>query len=199
MEKPATHLSGTLAFLTELKYVRREIPFGESVRSTRRTLYKIDDSFLNFWFTFIVPARSRIELGLTKQVTEDIAGLLPSFTAATWEELCRKAVPLLMTGQTFGKASRWWGRVDDGSQAEVDIVAESSDGRTILIGEAKWSDDTDVKGEMNRLMQKAPHLPFINSRTVIIALFLKKKPVAKSRNALIFSPDDVVKALSMAG
>lgn len=196
MEKPATHLSGTLAFLTELKYIRREIPFGESVRSTRRTLYKIEDPFLNFWFTFIVPARSRIELGLTQQVVKSIINMLPSFTAATWEELCRRAVPFLMAGQNFGPASRWWGTGIDGTQAEVDIVAESSDGRVLLIGEAKWAESTDVKGEMNKLTKKVSQLPFAGEHTVITALFLKKKPVNKNLNMLIFGPDEVVKALS---
>lgn len=55
MEKPATHLSGVLAFLNELKYIRREIPFGKSLRSTKKSLYKINDPFLNFWFTFVAP------------------------------------------------------------------------------------------------------------------------------------------------
>ena len=105
-------------------------------------------------------------------------------------------MPFLMAGQSFGPASRWWGTGIDGTQAEVDIVAESSDGRILLVGEAKWAESTDVKGEMNKLTEKVSQLPFAGERTVITALFLKKKPVIKNLNMLIFGPDEVVKALS---
>jgi AAA+ ATPase superfamily predicted ATPase len=94
--KPSTHLSGALAFLTELRYIRREIPFGESLRSTKRSLYKIDDPFLNFYFTFVVPEKSRIDLGLSSQVFKEVKKRLSQYTSVVWEELCRRAVPLLL-------------------------------------------------------------------------------------------------------
>src|SRR5450759_3307024 len=39
--KPATSLTRPLVQLVDLGYVRRETPFGENEKSTRRTLYKI--------------------------------------------------------------------------------------------------------------------------------------------------------------
>ena len=134
MEKPSTHLSRILAFLIELKYIRREIPFGESLRSTKKTLYKIDDPFLNFWFTFIAPEKSRIDLGLTSQALQDIKKKMPIYTASVWEELCRKAVPFLFPDDNFNPAKRWWGRGIDGSQLEIDVIAESRDRKIIVAG-----------------------------------------------------------------
>jgi len=64
LNKPATQLSRILTFLTDLGYIRREIPFGESEKSTKKSLYKINDPFLNFYFSFIVPNRSLIGAGL---------------------------------------------------------------------------------------------------------------------------------------
>ena len=48
--QPATNLSRPLSRLIDLGYVRRELPFGESTRSTKRSLYRLDDPFLLFWY-----------------------------------------------------------------------------------------------------------------------------------------------------
>ena len=59
--QPATNLSRPLSRLIDLGYVRRELPFGESTRSTKRSLYRLDDPFLLFWYRFVAPNRSRLE------------------------------------------------------------------------------------------------------------------------------------------
>lgn len=190
--KPATHLSGILSFLTGLKYIRRELPWGESVRSTKKTLYKIDDPFLRFWFTFVVPERSRIEAGLTGQVMKRINKELPGYVSAEWENLCRRAVPFLGLPGEFEPGSRWWGRTTDGTITEVDVVALSSDGKALLIGECKWSDDQDAGKTAEELQAKIKALPMAPRHKVIPALFLKKKPENSPKGFLIFTPGDVV-------
>ncbi|MBE0675479.1 MAG: ATP-binding protein [Bacteroidales bacterium] len=193
--KPATHLSGVLAFLTELRYIRREIPFGESLRSTRKTLYKIDDPFLNFWFTFIVAEKSRIDLGLTSQAMKRIKNRLPSYVASVWEELCRKSVPFLNLDMEFNPASRWWGRGIDGNPMEIDLLAGSADGKVLLAGECKWTEKAYINKLSDELAKKAANLPFADGRTVIMALFLKNKPVVSPSGLFIFGPEEVVDAL----
>jgi len=195
MEKPSTSLSRTLSFLLELKYIRREIPFGESVRSTKKTLYKIDDPFLNFWFTFIAPDKSRIELGLTSQAINEIRLKMPIYTSAVWEELCRHAVPFLFPDKKFNPAMRWWGRGIDGSTMEIDVIAESADKKFLLAGEVKWSSVTNPRAELDLLNKKIENLPFINRHKVIPVLFLKQKNSPKPENLIVFGPEDVVNAL----
>lgn len=190
--KPATHLSGILSFLTGLKYIRRELPWGESVRSTKKTLYKIDDPFLRFWFTFIVPEKSRIEAGLTGQVMKRINRELQGYVSAEWENLCRRAVPFLGLPGEFEPGARWWGRAIDGTITEVDVVACSSDGKSLLIGECKWSDEQDAQKTAEELQAKIKALPFVSHHEVIPALFLKKKPKNNPKGFLIFTPGDVV-------
>ncbi|MBW6502535.1 MAG: ATP-binding protein [Bacteroidales bacterium] len=193
--KPATHLSGALSFLAEVKYIRREIPFGESLRSTKKTLYKIDDPFLRFWFTYVVPEKSRIGLGLSSQVLRGIRKGLNSFTAGIWEELCRSSVPLMIRDPEFGPAGRWWGRGRNGDPMEIDVIAESSDKKTMLIGEAKWTESVNIKYELNNLNVKIANLQFTDGRKIIPALFLKNKPHPAPPGVMIFDPEDVVCAL----
>ena len=61
--QPATNLSRPLSRLIDLGYVRRELPFGESTRSTKRSLYRLDDPFLLFWYRFAVDGRPRQRSG----------------------------------------------------------------------------------------------------------------------------------------
>jgi len=202
MGKPATHLSAPLAFLSELKYIRREIPFGEPSRSGKKSLYKISDHFLNFWFTFIVPEKSRIDFGLTGEVLKEIRKKLPLYTSAIWEELCRQSIPFIFKDIQFSPASRWWGKGKNGAALEIDIIAESSDKKVLMIGEAKWSEKTDPVYEAGELMRKATQLPFKVSRELLPVLFVKHKPslgptlsVAGSPGITIFGPEEVVASL----
>lgn len=195
IEKPSTHLSGALSFLTELKYVRREIPFCESLRSTRRSLYKINDPFLNFWFTFIAPEKSRIDLGLIMQVIKEIKKKMPLYISTIWEELCRQSVPFLISGREFNPASRWWGKGIDGTPIEVDVVAESADKKELAVGEAKWSESQDLKKEADDLKRKAANLPFTAKQKIVPMLFVKHKPAISLPGVLVFGPDDVLNGL----
>ncbi len=195
MGKPATHLSDALAFLTELKYVRREIPFGESLRSTKRSLYKINDPFLNFYFTFVLPEKSRIDLGLSGQVIKEVKKKLPIYTSTIWEELCRKAVPFIIKGNEFSQASRWWGKGINGAPLEIDVVSESIDKKEILVGEAIWSEKKDLTSIASELLSKAGKLPFARNYNVIPALFVKTKSTSFLSGIMVFDPDDVIEAL----
>jgi len=166
------------------------------VRSTRRTLYKIEDPFLNFWFTFIIAEKSRIDLGLSSQVVKRVERNLSSFTAAAWEELCRRAVPFLMEAESYSPASRWWGNGTDGRQMEIDIVSESGNGKTLLVGEAKWTEVTDIRRDIKNLMAKAVRLPFLKGRNITPVLFLRNKLKTLPAGLIVFGPDEVVDAFN---
>jgi hypothetical protein len=193
--KPSTHLSRALAFLTELQYIRREIPFGESSRSTKRSLYKIHDPFLNFYFTFIVPEKSRIDLGLSSQVLKEIKKRMPQYTSTIWEELCRRAVPFIITDDEFNPASRWWGKGIDGVPLEIDVVSESTSKKSLLVGEAKWTENKDVTRVADELIRKSANLPIVYNHKVLLVLFVKHKPSVTPPGILIFGPEDILEGL----
>ena len=44
--------------------IHREQPFGEAERGGKRTLYKISDPFLRFWFRFVEIDRSCLSASL---------------------------------------------------------------------------------------------------------------------------------------
>jgi AAA+ ATPase superfamily predicted ATPase len=195
MGKPAGSLTRPLSNLIELGYVRKEMPFGESERSTKRTLYRISDPFLSFFFRFLQPHRSLLELGLVDPVEERVRHEFPSHVAGVWEALARQSVPFLrLGGVQWGAAARWWGTGAEGG-LEFDVVAESLDRKSGLIGEAKWSEKEShaVRWE-GQLRARASDAPFVKGRKVLLALWLKT-PCTVGDDVAVVTPNTVLDAL----
>jgi len=196
LEKPATQLNRPIKLLIDLGYIRRETPFNTSLKSTKKSLYKISDPFMNFYFSFIVPNKSRLEFGLIEQVWNEINGKLNRYVSEQWEELCRNAVPRLkIKGKTFNPAQRWWGKGIDRKPMELDVVAESTDKSTLLIGEAKWMNKISVRKTVDELKVKTENAPFIQNRKPIYVLFLKQRPVQIPNEIMIITPADIIAVL----
>lgn len=195
LEKPATNLAGPLDRLIQLGYIEREVPFGENPRNTKKSYYRISDPFLNFYFTYVVPNRSLIELDKGDAVLERLSESIPSYTSYWWEKLCRQAVSgAVIDGQIFGYARSWWGNVSRDKRIEIDVVAESNDGKVLLVGECKWTEGENVGRLFHELTEKASKLPYARGKTILPCLFLKTKPIDNIPQK-IFYPEDIVQML----
>lgn len=192
LAKPATQLTRPLANLVELGYVRRETPFGENEKNSKRGLYKIADPYLSFVFRFIEPNRSQLEMGATSQVYKRASQAFPHHTASVWEELSRESVSHIEIGGIEWKpAKRWWRGSRDG---EIDIVSESLDGKRLLLGEAKWSQVNNPDRILHRLEEQATTLPFYKGQDICFALWQKGNARSKSELHCI-SPSSVLDVL----
>jgi AAA+ ATPase superfamily predicted ATPase len=193
--KPAASLSRPLALLTDLGYLRRETPFGEPTRSTRRSVYRLADPFLAFWYRFVVPHESLLEIDRIDVVRERIAGSYDDHVGTVWEDLARSSAPFLKADRIdWGPAQRWWGVLGDGRPAEIDVVAESVDRKHVLLGEASWADAPPAGELVARLRELADVLPFVRGRAVHVALWLKTRP-RRTIDAIVFGPDEVLSSL----
>lgn len=168
---PATSLSRPLARLIDLGLICREVPFGRSVRDTKRTFYRIADPFLRFWYGFVEPNRSRLAAGRISEVERDIRAAWPRFLGATWEELARASVPhLVLAGTRWMPAQRWWGRDRDGAMLELDVVARSvKDPARVLVGEAKLAGSA---GALAALADKARRCPDLEGMDLTVATWI---------------------------
>lgn len=194
LEKPATSLARPLALLVELGLVRRETPFGVNPKDSKRALYQLADPFLQFWFRFVEPHRSRLAAGHVDDVWTDIQKRWAQHVAATWEDLARQSVPALRChGYTWQSASRWWGAGRDKTPMEIDVVAESTNGKAVLLGEVRWSDGS-TKDEVSALASRAANFPEARGRTICLALWLKRRRRPTNGTA-IYTPSDVLGAL----
>ena len=118
------------------------------------------------------------------------------YVSFEWEKLCRKAVPFLKINDIqFCPASRWWGKTPNGER-EIDIIAESADGKYVLAGECKWNNNNqNTEQLLYELREKVKDLPFVANKTLVTALFMKKTD-RNERLGNIFIPADILKALT---
>jgi AAA+ ATPase superfamily predicted ATPase len=195
MGKPASSLLRPLAQLVDLGYVRRDTPFGDNEKSTRRSLYKIADPFLSFHFRFVQPNKSQLQVGAVSAVAAQVNRQFPTHVSAIWEELARASVPFSdICGRQWGPARRWWGPASDGIPVEVDVVAESLDGRAVLVGEAKWNDArVDVIAGRDRLIKMAANSVWARDREVVPVQWLKR--TSQAAGVCIQTPDEVLDCL----
>ena len=120
-----TNLGRTLQQLLDASLLDREIPFGESLRTTKKTHYRIGDPALRFWFRVYSPHRS-----LWHRLTiEEKTKLLHDHAATVFEDYCRSRHP---------DAARYWE-----AGAEFDFLRKDGDG--VVVSEVKFKKLTDAE------------------------------------------------------
>jgi len=196
LEKPATALSRPLQRLLELDLVRRDMPFGASLRDSKRTLYRIDDPFLRFWFRFVEPNRTRLEARQIDAVEAEIQAQWSSHIAGVWEDLARASVARSkLHSLRWRPASSWWGPGRDRRPIEIDVVAESADRRSLLLGEATWGGAKEVAAAIAGLTAKSEAFPLAEGRRVRLVVWAKERPRRTPSGVSIVGPKEVFDAL----
>lgn len=196
--EPATNLSRPLKKLIDLGFLEKDVPFGIDEKNAKKSLYKIADSFMAFYYQFVVPNRSFIELGRRLPIIDSLEANFSKYVSLRWENICRNAVTGNVIGDVlYGKAKRWWGTVlnenGDHEQMEFDVVAESIDKKSLLVGECKWTTQENATQLISELRRKANLLPFAKKHNINLFLFLKVKPKGDIGNVLL--PEDVIRLL----
>lgn len=172
---------------------------GSNPHHSKKTLYKIKDPFLRFWFTVVAPNRSILSQAPSSVRKKILIEALPRLFSLMWEELVRMSVPLLpYKGIHFGPSERFW----KGQDSEWDLVAESLDRNTLLLGEAKWNAKKPgvswVYQEIDNLKKKGvPPISRKASVSIVYALFIPEKPknLKPLQGVRVWDAEDVITAL----
>lgn len=196
--EPATNLSRPLKKLIDLGFLEKDVPFGIDEKNAKKSLYKIADPFMAFYYQFVVPNRSFIELGRRLPLEQALTAHFSEYVSIHWEKLCRDAVTgNMVNGIVYGKAKRWWGSIlnedKKPEQVEFDVMAESLDKKYLLVGECKWTTGENGKQLTAELLRKANLLPFAKSYTIVPMLFLKNAPKDDAGNAML--PEKVIEMM----
>jgi hypothetical protein len=202
---PATSLNKPLQRMTEMGILYKETPFGESEKSGKRSLYRMADPFFRFWFSLVAPHKAYLAQIPKKDRIALWHKYRTTLYAQMWEELCRLSVPRLPVSLFRGERPAWGvaGRFWRGNSPEWDIVARSSNDKSILLGEVKWSGKPYSQGEVDKLFNKLkskgiPPVFQADNNALLYAIFIPETADAKVKppaDGVIITAEDVLSAL----
>lgn len=149
----ATYLKNLIA----LGLIRKETPYGE--KTSRKSIYSIDDNMFRFWYRFVPENSSIIARGAADLAYKRIAPFLTNYMGKIFEDICKQYLwTLLLKGQSpveFTELGRWWG-TDPAthSQTEIDIMGVQ-DKDTALFAECKWTNEKVDAGVLETLVKRS--------------------------------------------
>ncbi len=151
-------LSAYLNNLIELGIVYREFPMDAGIKeqaNVNRGFYRLADSFFAFWYAYVFPYRSELELGDANGIWKHvIEPELNHFVSYPFEKICwqylrnRNRVDQLPFH--FIKIGHWRNKENE----EVDILATDAQGNRFLAGECKFRNQEMNKSDLQYLQDK---------------------------------------------
>jgi AAA+ ATPase superfamily predicted ATPase len=187
-----------LLSLMALGFIKKETPFG-TLPDSRKTIYKIEDLFLRFWYRFVFPNKALIETGMARTVfSKKILPEMGTYLGRVFEDVCiqflwrkNKSGELPFIFENIG---RWWGTDNrTHSQSEIDIVAGTK--REAIFGECKYKNEPIGTDVLDSLKFKAG---LFTHTEKYFALFSKSgftdeliKASNRDKNILLFGLDDL--------
>ncbi|MCX6054191.1 MAG: ATP-binding protein [Chloroflexi bacterium] len=135
-----TSVARYLDILQQMHLITRRVPATENQpEKSKKGIYQIDDHFLRFWFRYVQPNQSGLDLGLADAILKQrIQPDLDHFVSKAFEEASQAFLAKLaqVGGLTFlpERIGGWWDR-----EAEIDVLAISQSEKAALVGECKWS------------------------------------------------------------
>ena len=138
-----------------------------------------------------------IEVDKGDIVINQVLQRLSGYTSYWWEKLCRQAISgAEKDGYTFRLAQSWWGGISKTERLEIDLIAESTDDKALLVGECKWTESENASRLLFELETKAKKLPFAQGEKIIPCLFLKNNPIDNPTQN-VYVPNDIITILKL--
>ncbi len=184
--------------LITLGIIKKEAPYGE--KSSRRTIYSIEDNMFRFWYRFVPENTSIISRGAADLAYKRISPALSSYMGGIFEDICKQYLwKLLLAGKcavNFNSLGRWWGtNPKTKSQEEIDIMGVDKD--SALFGECKWTNEKIDLGVLEALTQRST---LFRCQKPYFYLFAKTgfttgciAQAAKMGNVALVSYEDILK------
>ena len=164
-------LTKYISVLEALHFSEREYPVTEkNPAKSKKGIYRVSDNFIKFWFNYVYPYTSRIEMGSYDGVVKDIQKTFPTQEAFAYEHACREL--MFNTGVLNfvpEKAGRWW----DGEN-EIDIVGMNENEAKIVFSEVKWTKKPADLNLYYELKKKAVHVNWKNGQRKEYYIFFCK-------------------------
>lgn len=154
-------LTKYISVLETLHFTEREYPVTEkNPAKSKKGIYRVSDNFIKFWFNYVYPYRSQIEMGSYAGVINNIQKTFPTQEAFVYERVCCE---FLLSHEILDfipeKTGRWW----DG-QNEIDIVGINETETKAVFAEVKWTTKSADVNLFYELKKKAENVKWKNNQ-----------------------------------
>ena len=148
-----------------LGIIRKETPYGE--KSSKKSIYSIEDNMFRFWYRFVPDNNSIIARGATELAYKHIEPYLSEYMGKVFEEICTQYLWNELLDEKcpvqFSSLGRWWGNdPKQKKQTEIDIMGEQ-DKNTALFGECKWTNEKVDLGVLETLKERSKLFSYKNT------------------------------------
>lgn len=143
--------------LIDLGIIRKETPFTE--KNGKKSIYQLSDNFFRFWYRFVPQNIAAISSGRIRNVyPAAIKPQLPDYMGLIFEKMCHEyllyyaeKLPIELRG-----AGQWWGTdAKEKKEVQIDIVGESADKESYIIGSCKYKNEQTGIAELELLKKYA--------------------------------------------
>ena len=181
-----------LDILIKLDIIEKVHPVTEKEK-TKKTIYRIRDNFFNFWFKFVFPHKSDIEMGNSQKVMDIIKQDFSSYMGHIFEDIVKEFMIELNAKNVlpfnFMKIGTWWS-----GDKEIDLVALSKN--EALFVECKWqSRKTDID-VLEKLIETAQFVNWQREKDYYAVVSrsgftLRAEDYAREKGILLFGEDEM--------
>ena len=181
--------------LIDLDLIEKIVPITEKIpNKSRKSLYFIKDNYLNFWFKYIFPYQSYLEVESKEFVLDKLKSSFNLYVSFVFEEISKEVIMEYFSKNNnlfiVQKIGKYWNK-----NTEIDLVALGK--RDILYGECKWTKKHIGLSVLNDLKLKSKSIITDKSiKNEYFALFSKSgfsddliKLSKKDKSILLFNLD----------
>lgn len=170
-----------LELLRNYGFIRRETSI---LGNTKAGIYKIADTYVDFWFNFVYKYKEEIERNTFSLQTSSLS----TYFGKRFELFIKDNFTSFFS--QFSTIGSWWHK-----DTEIDLVALNDESKEIMFGECKWQDNVDAQAVLDQLREKASHVDWNNSNRTESFVIFAKSFKKKIRNCILIDLSVIEKAM----
>ncbi|MDP2768146.1 MAG: ATP-binding protein [Candidatus Methanoperedens sp.] len=142
--------------------------------------YILKDNMIKFWFRFVHPNTSFIEMGRNELVLKRVKEEMPNYMGKAVEDVVREMLAQKLPFEPTSIGS-WWNRKGD----EIDLVALNERTEEIVFGEIKWTERSTGKEVIEELFEKKEMVEWRKERRREYYMLFSKKGFTKGAQEMM--------------
>nr|WP_318682038.1 ATP-binding protein [uncultured Treponema sp.] len=152
--------------LCSIQLIKKVVPCNEE-SSSRKSIYRICDNYLLFWYHFLFKQKSYYEIiGEEKSASEIMKSEnINLYMGRIFEEICLEYMICLAKNQKLPfipvKYGKWWGNNPARKmQDDIDVLLIDKSGVSFIICECKFKNEPFDKGDFETMLSRRSVFPF---------------------------------------